>query len=396
MDTTILIERAVALLDPLSEVGKKVSSARRKKLEDALQMIRDVLAEDNPAEDAVSADAAESASVEIEGECIPLIEAVRLRADGTVPVKLIQAGWGSTGFYGADMLKRDGPKVFVKGLHMHLDHPTKSEERERPERSVATLAGVLESDARWEEAGADGPGLYADAKPLGEMKDRLPEIAPHIGLSIRAMGGYKEGEVEGRKGKIIEGITSATSVDFVTRAGAGGKVLALMESLRESRPILTTKAANAAKEKIVTEAEAQALREANAALVAEQATLVADVARLKETIVLGAARELVSARLAESKLPDITRARLAVSLVASPIVTDGALDADAYGQAITEAIRVESEYVAFLTGAGQIKGLGTTGAPAFTSNLKETWKKLYLKQGHSVEEAEKMAASAAG
>jgi hypothetical protein len=314
-----------------------------------------------------------------------------IRKDGTARVKLIQPGWGSSGWYSSDVLKRDGPGVFKAGLKSFVNHPTPAEEAQRPERDVRDLLGEFTTDAAWEEKGPAGPGLYADLKVFKPYQEALEELAPHIGMSIRALGKAKQGEVEGRKGPIIESITAARSVDAVVQAGAGGKVLDLMESFRQHRAgiLISEAAANAAKEKIVTEAEALALREANAAALAE-------IARLKETIVLSAARELVSARLAESKLPEISRQRLAVSLVASPIVADGALDVDAYGQVIAEAIRVEGEYVAALTAGNPIKGLGTTSATPPATNLKETWKKLYLKQGHSVEEAERMAASAAG
>jgi hypothetical protein len=45
LDTTILIERAVALL----EVGKKISADRRKKLMTMMQMLQAMMAEDDPA-----------------------------------------------------------------------------------------------------------------------------------------------------------------------------------------------------------------------------------------------------------------------------------------------------------------------------------------------------------
>ncbi|MGE4535418.1 hypothetical protein, partial [Halomonas sp.] len=87
--------------------------------------------------------AEESADLEIIGDLVPLVEKA-VRRDGTVPIKIIQPGWGSSGHYSKAVLQRDGPKVFTKGLHMYIDHPTPTEEAERPERSVNGLGGVLD------------------------------------------------------------------------------------------------------------------------------------------------------------------------------------------------------------------------------------------------------------
>jgi hypothetical protein len=48
-----------------------------------------------------------------------------------------------------------------------------------------------------------------------------------------------EGEAEGRRGRIIEGLAKVHSVDFVTRAGRGGQVLQVLESAHVEIPGLT-------------------------------------------------------------------------------------------------------------------------------------------------------------
>ena len=312
--------------------------------------------------------AQESADVELTGDLVPLVEK-GLRKDGTVPIKVIQPGWGSSGFYGADVLKRDGPKVFTSGLHMHIDHPTAQEEAQRPERSVNTIGAVLTSDARWDDNGPAGPGLYADAKPLGEFKERLPELAPHIGVSIRAMGKAKSGEAEGKRGNVIESIVAAKSIDFVTTPGAGGKVLELWESARGGRA-RDTDAPMGGKESKLDEKEAQALREAATAKDAE-------IARLKEALLLREARDYVAETLAKVEMPELTRVRLTESLSARPVVKDGQLDREGYAQAIQEAARTELEYIGKVTGTGQIKGMGSTGEPAPVDKTKliESWRR---------------------
>jgi hypothetical protein len=182
----------------------------------------------------------------IRGDRQPIAEAA-VRGDGTVPVKLISPGWGSSGYYPAEMLERDGPKVFAAGTKMYWDHPTATEAAERPERSLRDLAGELVSAARWDPAHVDGPGLYAEAKVFSPFRESLDQLAPHIGVSIRASGTATQGEAEGRSGPIIDQLLGAMSVDFVTEAGRGGRILELFESLRPGagRPRKLEEARNA-------------------------------------------------------------------------------------------------------------------------------------------------------
>lgn len=162
-----------------------------------------------------------------------------VRSDGTIPVLLISPGWGTSGYWGAELLEADGPAAFPAGTHMYWDHPTVSESVERPERSLRDLAAVLDTGARWEANGSDGPGLYAEARVFEQWQPVVDEIAPHIGVSVRARGPHHYGEADGRRGKIIDGIDQGLSVDFVTAAGRGGKIAELVESARHARPALT-------------------------------------------------------------------------------------------------------------------------------------------------------------
>lgn len=163
-----------------------------------------------------------------------LEEASSLRPDGTIDVKLIAPGWNLDGdvFYPEEVLSRDGPEAWPGGTHMFLDHPSESEKTDRPERSVRDLSAVLVEGARWEAEHAEGPGLYAVARVFPQWQEFVDEASPFIGVSIRAMGEVHTGEREGRAGLIVDRIVRGVSVDFVTEAGAGGKVLQLMESAR--------------------------------------------------------------------------------------------------------------------------------------------------------------------
>ena len=81
----------------------------------------------------------------LEGDIMDLVERA-VADDDTIDVRLISPGWGSSGYYSEELLKRDGAKAWPMGTHMHLDHPSESDQRSRPEGSVRDLAAALASD----------------------------------------------------------------------------------------------------------------------------------------------------------------------------------------------------------------------------------------------------------
>ena len=129
---------------------------------------------------------------------------------------------GSSAYYPEEVLKRDA-HLFSKGVHMYANHISESESFERPEGDVNNLVGVLESDAVFE-----GDGLYADLKIFEHKKEWVKEIAPYIGLSIRAAGEVEESN----EGPVLKKFQKVLSVDLVTQAGAGGKFVSLTESAK--------------------------------------------------------------------------------------------------------------------------------------------------------------------
>lgn len=143
--------------------------------------------------------------------------------------KVIESGWGSSGYYGASMLAEYGPKVFKSGTKVFMNHPSASEASDRPERDVHQLAGKLTTDAVFREN-----GLYAEIEFYSHYAPVIEEMMDDVGLSIHALGNAVEGEAEGRQGPIIESLVEDpfTSVDVVTVAGAGGKFVALLESYK--------------------------------------------------------------------------------------------------------------------------------------------------------------------
>lgn len=148
---------------------------------------------------------------------------------GVLEVEFITPGWGSSGYYSREVVEAAAP-LFTVGTHMYFDHPTDSEAHDRPERSVRDLAAVVvEAGTVSEETG----GVRGKVKPLAPYRELLTDeaFATNVGLSIRGSAtDIVEGEAEGRRGPIIEGLADIASVDFVTRAGRGGRVLQVLES----------------------------------------------------------------------------------------------------------------------------------------------------------------------
>lgn len=308
-------------------------------------------------------------SEEITTDLVPLVEKA-VRKDGTATIKIIAPGQGSSGFYPADVLKRDGPTVFVEGTHVYLDHPSVTEASDRPERSVKDLAGSLTGAATWQDDGAAGPGLYAPVKFIDSVAPHINDIAAISGMSIRAGGTMGTREVEGKKVRTIESIDVAHSVDVVTKPGAGGKVLDLIESARSGNPPQRQTAppqpggSSVELQEQLTEA-IQERDDARGKLTEAQQLIdkqTVELARLREQNVLRDANAVIAETLADMDLHQMTRERLTKHLIANPPIKDGELDREVFVARVTEAAKAEQTYLAVSTGGtGQVRGMGVGG-----------------------------------
>lgn len=315
-------------------------------------------------------------------EPLRLIESA-IAADGTARIKLIDADrWGSSGFYSADVLKRDGSAAFPAGTQMFIDHDTPAEEAQRPEGTLTRLAAVLTSNAQFERDPKYGAGLFAMVRVRDAMKDDLDNIAPYIGTSIKASGTYTIGEAQGKKGPIITALkpSKLNRVDFVTMAGAGGKVLPLFESLRNrvdvSDNVITSDhlssvvvIENSIGDHEMTEEQIRALvaetmrATLGTALTEALAPITAQQARITESIALREAETIVRQHLgAIAGLPAMSVDRLVPAITATAKLTEaGALDRAALLASADQIVRGEAQYIEALGGA-RIIGLGESGA----------------------------------
>lgn len=142
--------------------------------------------------------------------------------DGKYRIRIIVPGQGSSGIYTAENLAESAP-LFKAGTEMFIDHPTETEEWERPERSIRDYAGVFLEDATVGEDGA----LYTVCKVFSGVNELIKDKWEHIGVSINAWCADPISE-----NGIVPPIAGVRSVDFVTTAGAGGAIVDLLESNR--------------------------------------------------------------------------------------------------------------------------------------------------------------------
>lgn len=182
-------------------------------------------------------------------------------------VQIIEEGLGNSQdnyYYSKQALKSCVP--IFEGKKIYADHPSASEEQDRPERSVKDVVGHYEN-VQYTEADDGRGSVVADAVVLPdepyrwaralmrhavEYAQKFPDKS-FIGISINAGGDanpvpiadlLKSDEVpQSAKPKLQEAaesgtetvkvvtqIQSAVSADLVTEAGAGGKVLKLSEA----------------------------------------------------------------------------------------------------------------------------------------------------------------------
>jgi len=317
---------------------------------------------------------------------IPLTEAKLDK--GLAMITVIKAGFNESKdrYYPLDTLCRDF-SVF-EGLKMYADHPSEDDERNRPERSirdwVATLKNVhMDKDTVVGEAQIVEPWMQeklATLRDKGMLKD--------MGISINAVGAATEATIEGVKTNYIERIARGRSVDFVTEAGAGGLVemyeadrdididFVSLNTLKERRPELVKEIETSVRNSLMKEVkkhmeleeEIKELKESNTTLATENETLKTEKANAEKAKLLAETKATVEAAIGKAELPEAAKARL-LEMFKDTVSAEG----------LEAAIEAEKAYIAAISEAGKVKGMGGKGEDpeADKKALKESWKKLH-------------------
>lgn len=279
--------------------------------------------------------------------------------------------WGSSAYYPKDVLERDGARVFTAGLSMYLNHPTQTEQYDRPERAVQDMVGKLTSDAMYES-----DGLYADVEFYDSFVTQINEKHEDVGLSIRAQGMTEDGEIDGRYGPILVAFLAAQSVDVVTKAGAGGKLTSILESDRDLAGVLIETNKEGTQSVTVTKEDFEGLRtaliEAIAGIPAALAESLAAAAPVVEAVVVEPVVEAVVEpvveaaviphaaiveALATNHLPAASAAKIVAALTEGATLEAAVQEQIALREAFASTITSESGTVILNESGAAVSGL---------------------------------------
>ena len=223
-----------------------------------------------------------------------------------------------------------------------------------------------------------------------------------MGISINAVGNASKATIDGIETLSINKLERANSVDFVTEPGAGGIVtlyesdrqrnvdLVELTTLKERRPDLIKLIESTVREEIKQEVKHKMELEARVTELEGQIdTLTTERDGLKTKMdeavkekAKAEAQATIKEAVDKAELPDAAKERL----------IERFKDAES-AEGIEEAIKSEVDYIAKLSEAGKVKGLGVTKSDPEKDKkaLKESFKKTYIAQGKSEKEAEEMA-----
>lgn len=275
---------------------------------------------------------------------------------GRYRIRIIAPGRGSTGMYTAPNLAESAP-LFVPGTHMFFDHQTMTEDWERPERSVRDLAGVFESAA---EIMPDG-SLEADIKVYPSVNGIIRERWTDIGVSIN---GWSVEEI-GPDG-VVPPLAGIQSVDFVTRAGAKGAVLEVLESDGRWRVKSPPTPSNPTNTNVQEE---QAVKPEDICKAVSEALTAAMPAAIKEAAALLAADQEKKAKTteAEKKAPAVDPYEAAAKVAEADDLPKEArarvMEAIKRGAGVDDAIEAERAYIKAIAPAPVVRedGAAKTG-----------------------------------
>lgn len=270
------------------------------------------------------------------GGSVTLIdEAATQDSSARLDVVFIRPGFGNTrdnNYYSTDMLRENAPK-FVGAKMYETDHKAGEKNTRTWVSTVTRLKGFTDDGAPIGEVAIHDPNFAQRVRNLKELG-----LIEKMECSVLADATAEKGSFEfgGRSGKKIKEIVRVDSIDWVTRAGAGGHAVAISESdMEESMEESTPKSGAPA----VLQVEAPP----------EPVETVESVEESEEIVKLSEVeiRDVID----KSRLPQVSKDRLSSSEYTSL-------------QELETAVSAEVEYVKTLTGSGKPLGLGSSQAPS--------------------------------
>ncbi len=333
---------------------------------------------------------------------IPLTEAKFDKGRATVIV--IKAGFNATKerYYPKEMLQRD--YGIFEGLKMYADHPTETEEKERPERSIREWVATLKDVTCDENGTVTGIAEIIESwlmQKLANLRDK--DMLSEMGISINAAGTASKATIDGVETYVIEKLERANSVDFVTEPGAHGIVtlyesdrqrnldLVELATLKERRPDLIKAIEANIREQVSKEVKkAMDTEQRVTELEGQITTLTTERDELKEAKekalkekVKAEAQATIKEAVDKAELPDKAKERLHEQFKDAE-TADG----------ITEAIDSMKSFIADLAEVSKVKGLGPTHRKNSEDDIKALRES--LKRSHPEWSDEQIETAVAG
>jgi hypothetical protein len=213
-------------------------------------------------------------------------------------------GKGSSGIYTAEVLKEYGPAALPAGMKAYINHDSKRDPRD--------LLGSYPQGAFWDENEGENGALVSELEPLPSKLAFVEEVAPHVALSIFAMGTVDE------NGYVTELTPHRTNgVDMVGHGGLEGAGLG--DQISESAKALllgehrTAAPAGEKEHNVTPEQIAEAINKGLAAALAPVLAFVSE--QQAET----AARKAEEAAKAADETPSVKEAVAAYALAAKAV-----------------------------------------------------------------------------
>lgn len=304
-----------------AEVGKRLNKKQLETLRQSLETIKDILAwaeyEDNQdADETEESLTSETENIETgelqesaSGHVIQLVEAGKQDGRKTplyLDVAIIQPGFGNARdnhYYSRELLEKYAD-AFVGAKMYATDH-------RQDEKSVGTWVSTIKGIKGYTEAGAPIAEVVIHKDWFADDVLALNEagLLNKMECSILAIGTAKNGKVDGKPAKIVETIDAVSSVDWVTRAGAGGHAIQLSEAETMTDIEIVEDEAESV---IITEDTKQDGEPGTKTEVPEPGLTAEQVAEeLTKTNQAGLSAEQVAEALTKTNLPEISRKRLA-------------------------------------------------------------------------------------
>lgn len=307
------------------------------------------------------------------------VQEVRTGSDGLIDGVIVVEGKSANGNIYTKAALQAGIGVFTGAL-MFADHPTRTEESLRPERSVRDVVGRVQE--AYLGTTKDGTTALRGKFRISESESGLrKKIEEGIidGLSLRAFGAGKRDK---SGAFVVESFQANpfTSVDLVTVAAAGGGFEALSESQRavvtgavlkqvtredlaRQRPDLAIALHEAGEQ-----TEVRALQESHMAeqkkleeVQAENQTLLAENTRLFREVRTEKAERVIGTLLGEAKglpAPAIERVKSAIQPLVESFATHGSTQTeDELRAAVRQIVEAERAYVAQIVPNGMVANL---------------------------------------